>query len=65
MNLIDSVLAKADLPSLSKQINEKKMAQMDNQILIKRGKRNSMIIKLNYNSCSTKQLINCTIEKCK
>jgi hypothetical protein len=55
MNLIDSVLAKADLPSLSKQINEKKMAQMDNQILIKRGKRNSMIIKLNYNSCSTKQ----------
>jgi hypothetical protein len=48
MNLIDSavlVLIKADLPSLSKQINEinpdEYIAQMDNNLLINREKRNS------------------------
>jgi hypothetical protein len=50
MNLIDSAvwsLIKADLPSLSKQINEinpdEYIAQMDNQLinLINREKRNS------------------------
>jgi hypothetical protein len=57
MNLIDSAvwsLIKADLPSLSKQINEinpdEYIAQMDNQLinLINREKKFKMIKNLQY-----------------